>query len=182
MTAWIDTRDVRRFDALYSRHKRRTYGVCLFIIRHRDSAEDAHQETWLKVTRTRSWVATRFIPWVCQVARNCSIDIVRTIRPSVDDPEGELEGISDGVEDQADRVELRLVVEELVTPALEAITPEQRDAWLQHCRDGITAREIAELAGIPLNTAKRRIALATEKLLRHLTDNGVVATDILERA
>lgn len=83
--------DQRRFTRLFEAHEKKIYAVVLRILGDRTQAEDAAQQTWLKLVQ--SWGRVSALSWgevegyVVTVAKNCALDILRAERRTVAFPE-----------------------------------------------------------------------------------------------
>ena len=170
----------KAFEQLYARHRGGTYR---YLLRHTGSpatAEELHQEVWLRVVRARdSWSPqARFATWLYTIARNRLVDHWRARRGthvvSLDD-----EGVESAVEAvlmdggaEADPLSLTMHVEsgQRLVAALEAIPPAQRDAFLLHVEGGLGLREIAALSGTSIETVKSRLRYAYGRLRTALED------------
>ena len=152
---------IRRFQA-------RVYGLVLTIVRDEGTAEDVAQETFMRAWKhahtydpRRGRVAT----WLLTIARNLSIDLVRVKRVEPLDPDvvaNKLQqaGVVGSPADQAAPPDER----EQVRGAIAELPSEQRRALFLAAYLGRTAKEIGELEGVPLGTAKTRIRAAMLKL------------------
>lgn len=90
--AMLETeQDQRRFTRLFEAHEKKIYAVVLRILGDRDRAEDAAQQTWLKLVQ--NWDRVSALPWgetegyVVTVAKNCALDILRADRRTAAFPE-----------------------------------------------------------------------------------------------
>ncbi|WP_300819026.1 RNA polymerase sigma factor [uncultured Oscillibacter sp.] len=90
--AMLETeQDQRRFTRLFEAHEKKIYGVALHILGNHTQAEDAAQQTWLKLVQ--NWDRVSALPWeetegyTVTVAKNCAMDILRTERRTVAFPE-----------------------------------------------------------------------------------------------
>lgn len=90
--AMLETeQDQRRFTRLFEAHEKKIYAVVLRILGDRDRAEDAAQQTWLKLVQ--NWDRVSVLPWgetegyVVTVAKNCALDILRANRRTTAFPE-----------------------------------------------------------------------------------------------
>ena len=76
--------DQRRFTKLFEAHEKKVYAVVLHILGDRDRAEDAAQQTWLKLVQ--NWERVSALLWeetegyVVTVAKNAALDILRSER------------------------------------------------------------------------------------------------------
>jgi RNA polymerase sigma-70 factor (ECF subfamily) len=158
------------------RFQRRVYGVAFGVLGDRGRADDVAQEAFVRAWRhgasfdaRRGSVAT----WLLALTRNLAIDVFRSqrIRPA----------------DHLDSLDLRLVSGDRdpsvgavadderarVVMALRALPVEQRRAVVITALGGRTARELAEIDGIPLGTAKTRIRTGLRRLRESLAEEWV---------
>lgn len=179
MLAW-QAGDVAAFDRIYERHRG---GVFRYLLRHcrdRATAEELHQDVWLKLiaARARFDAAARFTTWLYSVARNRMIDHWRRNAAqrlvSLDD-DGDGRGIGDLLEDSdpagnPQRAATVLQESALLVAALEALPAAQRDAFLLHVEGGLAVGEIAALTSTPAETVKSRLRYAYKRLRASLGD------------
>jgi RNA polymerase sigma factor (sigma-70 family) len=164
--------------AFVRRYQARVYGLVITIVRDPGTAEDVAQETFVRAWRNagtydprRGRVAT----WLLTIARNLAIDVIRVKRAEPLDPDlvaGKLQqaGVVGSPADPGAAPDER----ERVRAAIAQLQPEQRRALFLAAYLGRTAREIAELEGVPLGTAKTRIRAAMLKL----RDSLEITTDV----
>ena len=179
MLAW-QAGDVAAFDRIYERHRGGVYRYLLRHCRDRATAEELHQDVWLKLiaARARFDAAARFTTWLYSVARNRMIDHWRR-HPAQrlvsldDDSDGR--GIGELLEDsdpagnpQAAATDLQETA--LLVAALEALPAAQRDAFLLHVEGGLAVGEIAALTSTPAETVKSRLRYAYKRLRASLGD------------
>ena len=179
MLAW-QAGDVAAFDRIYERHRG---GVFRYLLRHcrdRATAEELHQDVWLKLiaARARFDAAARFTTWLYSVARNRMIDHWRRNPAqrlvSLDD-DGDGRGIGERLEDSdpaGNPQGAATVLQEsaLLVAALEALPAAQRDAFLLHVEGGLAVGEIAALTSTPAETVKSRLRYAYKRLRASLGD------------
>ena len=179
MLAW-QAGNASAFDRIYERHRG---GVFRYLLRHcrdRATAEELHQDVWLKLiaARARFDAAARFTTWLYSVARNRMIDHWRR-NPAQrlvsldDDSDGR--GIGDLLEDSdlagnPQRAATLLQASALLVAALEALPAAQRDAFLLHVEGGLAVGEIAVLTSTPDETVKSRLRYAYKRMRASLGD------------
>jgi RNA polymerase sigma-70 factor (ECF subfamily) len=173
MLAW-QAGDATAFDRLYERHRGGTFRYLLRQCGNRATAEELHQDVWLRLIGARASFdpQSRFTTWAYAVARNRLIDHWRSHAPkrlvSLDDTD------ADGVaaiqlEDEAPRANpvraaSNLQQAELLLAALAALPAAQRDAFLLHVEGGLAVAEIAALTAAPAETVKSRLRYAYKRL------------------
>jgi RNA polymerase sigma factor (sigma-70 family) len=156
--------------AFTRRFQARVYGLVITIVRDDGIAEEVAQETFVRAWRhagtydpRRGRVAT----WLLTIARNLAIDVIRVKTAVPLDPEVVADKLQraggsavGGPPDQGAPPDERA----RVRAALAELPRDQRRALFLAAYAGRTAREVGELEGIPLGTAKTRIRAAMLKL------------------
>lgn len=137
------------------------------VLRDRDAAEDAFQETWVHMTRKigRFDAGRPFGPWLFRVARNLAYDELRRRRRR------KFFGLREaGLETQPDPQTggsasvARLAAEDLAGKLLARLAPLHREiVWLRFYRE-CSYEEIAEICGLPVGTVKSRLRRALDAL------------------
>jgi RNA polymerase sigma factor (sigma-70 family) len=167
LLAGLATGDPDAGAAFVRRFQRRVYGLALTIVGDGSSAEDVAQEAFLRAWRNAGAYDPRrgtVLTWLLTITRNLAIDTVRVRRPLPLDPDrlaafnliaaGPLPDDLAALADDTDRLRA----------ALACLPVQQRRALVLAGLLGYTAREVGELEGIPLGTAKTRIRAAMLRL------------------
>jgi RNA polymerase sigma-70 factor (ECF subfamily) len=111
---------------------------------------------------------TRFDSWMFRMVQTIWIDQIRARGVRKEEPEAEAERI--GTDESMRRAEARLALAE-VGRALEQLPPEQRAALLLVTVDGLSYKEAAVVAEVPVGTIMSRLARARVALQAKL-DGG----------
>jgi len=151
---------VRRFQA-------RVYGLALAVVGVPAQAEEVAQEAFVRAWRHAGSFDPRrgsVVTWLLTITRNLAIDSVRVRRPLPVEPDS-IVGLDQASEERGlqELAELGDDVARLKL-ALARLPEDQRRAVVLAGLMGHTAREISELEGIPLGTAKTRIRTALIRL------------------
>jgi RNA polymerase sigma-70 factor, ECF subfamily len=162
--------DAQAFQALYDRHKRRVYSLCLRMTANTAEAEDLTQEAFLQLYRK---IATfrgesAFSTWLHRLSVNVVLMHLRKKSlPSVSLEETTQAGEDDspkkdfGAEDLAlagsiDRMQLQRAVNDL--------PPGYRTIFVLHDVEGYEHNEIAEIVGCSIGNSKSQLHKARMKL------------------
>lgn len=143
------------FEMLYSATSAKLFGICLRILNNRSEAEEALQETYIKVWNSASkFTAGQASPisWLAAIARNSAIDHYRRKKPEMADIE-EAEVIEDGSPSPESNAVLFDDVRRLKVCMTE-LDERHADALNNVYLNGWTYGEAAEKLDIPLNTVK----------------------------
>jgi RNA polymerase sigma factor (sigma-70 family) len=152
--------------AFVRRFQGRVFGLAVTIVGDSSMAEEVAQESFLRAWRhaaTFDASRGRVITWLLAITRNVAVDALRMRRQVPVDPDL-LIGLraDNGADPEAQGV---LAHEsERIRTALAGLPDEQRRAVLLSAFYGRSAREIGEVEGIPLGTAKTRIRTGLQKL------------------
>lgn len=150
------------FRHLVERYQRQAVGHATAILRNRDEAEDAVQETFIDAFRALNDFDTerRFYPWFYVMLRNrCyKFTLKRKQTESLDD-----------VEILAARTGLANDERLSVENALKALSDEFREIVTLKYLDGLSYDELAEHLGIPKGTVMSRLFHARKKLQAQMT-------------
>ncbi len=164
--------EARAFEALYDRHKKRVYGLCLRMMHNPADAEDLTQDTFLQLFRKLKTFRgeAAFTTWLHRMAVNTVLMWLRKRRiatVSFDEPdthhdENEFEAQRQiGARDEVlaasgDRLDL--------VSAIDGLPPGYRLVFILHDIEGYEHCEIAELLGCTVGNSKSQLHKARMKL------------------
>jgi RNA polymerase sigma-70 factor (ECF subfamily) len=112
---------------------------------------------------------TRFDSWMFRIVQTIWIDQLRSRDTRRE--EAEEHGVNVGTDEPGRRAEARLALQEVRT-ALKELPPEQRVALLLVTVDGLSYKEAAEVADVPVGTIMSRLARARVALQARLDAGG----------
>jgi RNA polymerase sigma-70 factor, ECF subfamily len=168
-TATADAREAA-FHELVDRYHRRVFGICLHVLGSPSDAEDATQETFLKLARHADTFRgdAKLSTWLYRVARNACTDHVRhdARRPStpVADP-----GTLDEAPSEADR-SAGTDAAVTVRAALDQLDAASRQALILVAVEGLSYQEAGAALDLAVGTVKSRVSRARARLAALLAD------------
>lgn len=152
------------FEQLYDNYSEAIYGITLKILKDEALAEDALQETFVRIWRkiqTYDPSKGRLFTWMLNIARNISIDMLSASESrkvskttSIEDFSFDAKGPSTTM--QVEHIGLRELVDKL--------PPDQKQVIELIYFLGYTQAEVADEFNIPLGTVKSRVRLAMNYL------------------
>jgi RNA polymerase sigma-70 factor, ECF subfamily len=153
--------DIRAFEQVYRSHGARLKSLAHHILSNRQDAEDAVQETFLKLYRGiagfqgQSSIGT----WLCRIVINVSYDVARRRQrePDVEVPERG---------SPKNQLPLKVALDD----ALRRVHPKHRMVFLLFEVEGLKHSEIANIMEIPEGTSKAWLFEAKKELRRMLTE------------
>lgn len=171
--------DERCFAALYARHKRRVYSVCLRMSGDRERAADLTQEAFLQLFRKIALFRgeSAFSTWLHRLSVNIVLmDFRKKVLASI--------SLDETVDDRQDDNSLR---REIATTdnmlhgsinrinlerAIEDLAPGYRMIFVLHAVEGYEHNEIAEMLGCSIGNSKSQYHKARMKLRTVLIASG----------
>jgi RNA polymerase sigma-70 factor, ECF subfamily len=158
-------RDRAAFTVLYQRTSAKLFGVLLRILKDRAEAEEALQEVYVKIwQRADRYAAGGYSPisWLVAIARNHALDRLRARKPVSDTIDAAFE-VPDGGRNP-EQVTLDEDERGRIETCMEQLEQERADAVRGAYLDGYSYEELAERAGIPLNTMRTWLRRSLIKL------------------
>src|SRR5262249_37559424 len=157
--------------ALVERFRGQVFGLCYRMLGQRQDAEDAAQETFVRVLKNlHRWDQARdFQPWLLAIAGNrCRTALAaRRRRPAAD---SSVELVADDAPDERPAQQLA----EEVQLALARLRPEYREAFVLFHEHELSYAEIGQTMGVPLGTIKTWVHRARHELIDHLRRRGAI--------
>ena len=175
LLAGLGAGDRRAAAAFVRRFERRVYGLALSVLGDAVLAEDVAQEALTRAWRHAQAYDSRrgsVVTWLLTITRNLAIDALRLHRPHPVAPANLIDLSSPSGE--CGPAEAAIAAEEGrgVRAAVAELPLDQRRALVLSVFHGRTAKEIAEVEGIPLGTAKTRIRAGLFKLRTALAEEA----------
>ena len=153
----------KKFEKIYSKYKDAVFGICVMYLRDWQLAEDAAQETFIKVLKKHSGIKDeeKLRSWIISVTINVCRDKLRHKSrreiPSANVPRS--------ASTNNDDIKLSL------SEAISRLTPEQREVIILYYYQNFTQPEIAKLLDIPSTTVVYRIREAKARLKELLKED-----------
>lgn len=155
---------------LYSRHAEALHAYVVRFCPDRASADDIVQETFIRAWRHLPQLTADDRPWLFEVARNLLIDAERAARARPVTVQAQ------PAEDVRDDTGLDQILDrQLVTGALQHLSPAHRTVLVGTFYAGGTTATAARRPGIPPGTARSRLHYALQALRQHLEDHDATA-------
>lgn len=160
--------------------QRRIYLLCLRMLRSRDEADSATQDTFIKAYRVLARRKKNAIEepakWLTRVAVNTCLDRLRSKRwafwqrrISQDDELVILRSARETGPNQVNELLASEIMRRL-NLALERLSLRQRSVFLLRHEEGYTLEEIGEILKLDVGTVKAHMARAVQKLREELRD------------
>jgi RNA polymerase sigma-70 factor, ECF subfamily len=165
--------DTASLAGLLSRHQDRLFRYLLRLLGDEAVAEDAFQQTWLKVSeRIGSYDPSRpFAPWLFAVARNLALDHLRQRQPEsleeADEPMAPAGPDADPLAHAVARQRGARLAE-----AVAGMAPLDREVLSLRFEEDQDLPQLAATLGVPMPTAKARLYRALTRLRRRLLALG----------
>jgi RNA polymerase sigma-70 factor (ECF subfamily) len=156
---------------LVERFRGQVFGLCYRMLGQRQDAEDAAQETFVRVLKNlHRWDATRdFEPWLLAIAGNrCRTALSNRMKRAAPQPLVEDSIAETGLDMQSARG-----LAEEVQLALGRLRDEYREAFILFHEQELSYAEIATAMGCPVGTVKTWIHRARLEMMQFLRSRGI---------
>jgi RNA polymerase sigma-70 factor (ECF subfamily) len=159
--------DQTALSELYERYGRLVYSFSLRVLQNTTLAEEATQDTFLKVwNQPQSWNPDlgKLVSWLLTITRYTAIDRLRRekrVAPAT------TFSLDDRVFDMGERTEDTepdWMDGELLRSLMQRLPPEQRELLELAYFQGMTHTELAEALQLPLGTVKTRLRIGLQRL------------------
>lgn len=165
----LKNKDTKAFDYLYSNYSGALYSIILQVLKDAELANDVLQEVFVNIWRKIEIYDPsrgRLFTWMLNIARNASID---TLRSKSYQNSQKNQSLSENVDWNRPVQTTQPAVDNIgLKKVLEKLRDEYRVLIELAYFKGYTHEEIAELENIPLGTVKTRIRNALIQLRGYL--------------
>lgn len=161
----------QRFEESVLPHIDAAFNLARWLTRSEHDAEDVVQESYLRAHKFfDGFRGGDGRAWLLSIVRNTCYTWLRQNRPtaltsSIEDEELEIESQAPGPEAEM----IRNADSRLIDEALEELPIEFREALILREMEGLSYKEIADIAGVPIGTVMSRLARARKRLQNSLT-------------
>jgi RNA polymerase sigma-70 factor (ECF subfamily) len=158
---------------LVERFKGQVFGLCYRMLGQRQDAEDAAQETFVRVLKNlHRWDAARdFEPWLLAIAGNrCRTALAKRVKRSNVQPLADDDSVAES--GGFDLAAARGLAEE-VQLAMQRLREEYRQAFVLFHEQELSYAEIAEMMDCPVGTVKTWIHRARLEMMQFLKSRGI---------
>ncbi|TWT31335.1 ECF RNA polymerase sigma factor SigE [Thalassoglobus neptunius] len=171
LAKFIRLKSESAFAALVERYGSLVYSVAIRTVRHRQSAEDVTQATFLVLARDAGKVrkSEALAAWLHGVAQRIARKALRRkSKELVSDTVERIPKSSETLEEIQSIHEQKVLDEEL-----QGLPPQYRDALILHFLEGLTYDQTADRLGVTLGVVEGRIKRGKRELRLRLTRRGV---------
>ena len=151
-------------------HLDAAYNLARWLTRNDQDAEDIAQEACLRAFKYwRSFSGRDCRSWLLKIVRNTFYSWLRqrSVQPVLTD-DGETDANADNVPDPESAL-IQNADRDMLRAALEDLAVEFREAIVLRELEGLSYKEIADIAGVPIGTVMSRLARARKRLQSYLT-------------
>jgi RNA polymerase sigma-70 factor (ECF subfamily) len=175
-----DAAELERFEQAVLPHLGAAYNLARWLTGNQNDAEDVVQESYLRALKFfTGFRGQNGRPWLLAIVRNTCYTWLRRNRMDADTAELD-EGmqVADTSDVNPEALLLAAARSELVQRALEELPVEFREIIILRELEGMSYKEIAEIASLPIGTVMSRLARARarlQKLLSEASATGALA-------
>lgn len=164
--------DLAAFERLVRSYQVEVWRLCLHLLRDPEAAEDATQETFIRVFRFigRYKGDSKFTTWLLSVARNCAHDELRRL--------GRRKKLSQAIDAQPPRGQWDQTLGIEVREALDELPIELREPIVLIDVFGLSYSEVGSMLRSPEGTIKSRVHRARESMLQRLSPSEEASDEL----
>lgn len=161
IVALLKAKDEKGLRLLYDHYSDVLYGICFQILKDRAAAEDALQESFIKIWKNSHSYdpkKAKLFTWMLRITRNTSIDLYRKINKTKP-LEVQIGTNAVAIKDHgfdSDHLD--------VQKHMDQLAHKNRDVLEAVFFFGMTQREVGEFLNIPLGTVKSRLRIGLKEL------------------
>jgi RNA polymerase sigma-70 factor, ECF subfamily len=171
----LESSALRRFEADVLPHLDAAYTLARYLTRNEHDAEDVVQDACLRAfkyfDRFRGEEGTSARAWLLTIVRNTAYTSRRRHRAEDVATEFDETQHSEAVEDEhPEAALLRSTAKDALGRALDGLTPEFREVIVLRELEGLSYKEISDVAGVPVGTVMSRLSRARTRLQQALRE------------
>ena len=166
-----DHNKIRRFEQSVLPHLDAAYNLARWLTRNDLDAEDVVQESYLRAFKFfESFRGTDSRPWLLAIVRNTCYTMMQQLRTTeVETPFDEELHSPEPENDDPEAVLLQRISARELHAAIEELPLEYREVFVLRELEGLSYKEIATIAAVPLGTVMSRLARARKRLQSSLS-------------
>ena len=170
----FDQNELTAFNEAVLPHLDAAYNLARWLTRNDHDAEDVVQEASLRAFKYWKGFSGRDCrPWLLAIVRNTYYSWIRkrSVQPELTE-DGEIDDVDESMPSPETAL-LQNASREMLRAALEDLPAEFREAIVLREMEGLSYKEIADIATVPIGTVMSRLARARKRLQIYLTNSAV---------
>ncbi len=162
------------FSKFYEQYRIPLYTFILRMAKDRELAEDLLQDTFVSAVKSFDQFdqSRNFMSWLFGIAHKRTIDHFRHKKIVNNNRDKEDSTMGTNL-DRPDDVHEKGQMREVLSDALETLSPIQKEVFLMREMGGLSFKEIAEITGTSVNTALGRMRLALKNIREEFEQRGI---------
>lgn len=149
---------------LIEKYQNQMYSVCLSILKKPDEAQEAAQDTFIKMHKSLATFneGSKFSSWLYKIAYRTSLDYLRKRKQTVD-----IDAVGFSLESEGENQEGVMIQSELSQELLKAIkylNPDEAGIIRMFYLEEMTIKELAKITGNSVSNVKVKLFRGRKKL------------------
>lgn len=172
--------DEKAFCELYARYRNRLIYFAVRFVKDPSRAEDIFQDTFALIWKSRHFLdpGKSFSGYVFTIVKNRVLNILRNIHYEEKLKRQILSRAIDCDEESGGRI-VSGDIGAVISGALQALTPRQRQIFMMSRNERMSHKEIAEKLNLSIYTVQEHISLSIKKIKIYLSEHPRSFADIL---
>lgn len=167
-------------EIIVKKHQEKVYSTILFLVKHRDLADDILQDTFIKVINNlrqgKYNEEGKLSQWMARVAYNMCIDHFRRVKRKPSMTEADATEVIDykvANNTNAEQSMIRDQTCDAIREVIDRLPAEQREVVILRHYGDMSFKEIAEMTGVSINTALGRMRYALGNMKKLMANSEV---------
>ncbi len=171
----MEPSELARFEAVVLPHLDAAYTLARYLTRNAPDAEDVVQDACLRALKYfngfRGDAGTSARAWLLAIVRNTAFSSVRRQAPDAVEFD-EVQHSGAVADEHPETAVLRTAAKETLGRALDRLAPEFREVIVLRELEGLSYKEISDVAGVPVGTVMSRLSRARARLQEALREEA----------
>lgn len=160
----IQSGNTQAFSQLVEKYQDQMYSVCLSILKTKDEAQEATQDTFIKIYKSLDKYnkQSKFSSWAYRIAYRTSLDYIRKRKATID-----IDDVDHTVLSKVESSDVQLEQVELSNSLLEAISylpAEEAGLVRMFYLEEMSIQELMDITGLSKSNTKVKLFRARKKL------------------
>ena len=160
----MESSELARFESAVLPHLDAAYTLARYLTRNEHDAEDVVQDSCLRALKYFDGLRGDARAWLLAIVRNTAYTWRRRHQGDALDTEFDETEHSHVADDYSEGVLLQKAAKETLSRALDRLAPEFREVIVLRELEGLSYKEISEVAGVPVGTVMSRLSRARMRL------------------
>lgn len=168
--------DRRAFEQIVNKYKNMVYGLCYRVLRNEAAAEEAAQESFIKVWKNlKKWKGSlsSLSTWIYKITVNTCIDFKRKYARLAE------QELKDNFSYETNKAVETREISRLVDDMLKELNDAQQMCLILYYKQEVKQQEIAKIMGVSVKSVESYLLRGKRRLAEIMDERGIKLTDMV---